>query len=131
MDLHIYIDGKYGEGHIACNKRTADSLGKYYSGFRVIIDEWIGDWCLACHPKVFDKLKEGSVAFPEAVESDKKEEPIESMPEKIMLSSEALYKLKKKDQVKLLKSFGLVSADIRKLRREKDRVETILFLQEG
>jgi len=128
--MEIYIDPKYGEDVIACNKRTADKLGKDYMGFRIVFDLRIGDDVLACHQKVFDRLKEAPVEPGEPVVEAIVDDPIEEVEEEIKLSEQALYALRKKDQVKLLKSFGISNKGIRKLRTEEDRVEAILMLQE-
>ena len=51
--MELYIVPKYGHDVIACNKRSADELGKEYMGFRIVLDLAIGDGVLACHQKVF------------------------------------------------------------------------------
>jgi len=60
-----------------------------------------------------------------------KVELVEGNEGKVSSTEEELYKLKKKDQVALLKEFGLSSKEIKAFNSEKKRVEKLLELQEG
>lgn len=65
----------------------------------------------------------------------KKEEKIEEKPEVLEKEEEEnpytegyLYNLKKKEQIKLLEEFGFSKKEIKKLKYEEDRVQSILKL---
>jgi len=121
MEMELTKDNKYGDKLVAANERTLKEVGLRYKGLEVILDSKLGDGILACNDRTYNMLQKSRRSSKEPVLSHKKEKEYK-------YTTPELYALNKAEQVRILKSLGLSNKEIRKLRREKQRVERILEL---
>jgi len=128
--MKIYIDPKLGHDIAVCSKETADKLGKDYLGLQVNINEGMSPDVIAVNQRNYERLQKAPELPKKAPKEELKEEVVVEEVEDIKLSYGFLKSLKKKEQVHILLSFGIPNSEVRRLRREKDRIEAILMLQE-
>ena len=123
--MQLVVDEQYGDELIAANERTIkEDIGLKYNGLDVILDVKLGDGVLACNQRTHDGLQGVSVEAPKEVE-----EPVIVEPESVY-TWEDLVELNKKEQVEILRSLGLGTWGIRKLKYESQRIEKIIELAE-